>query len=61
MISAKQADSISSEVALHTLNNAGQLRQLIEANNALTKTVSELASQIHAHVCGPPRGNLLAV
>ena len=53
LISAKRADSISSEVALHTLNNTGQLRQLIEANTALTQTVSELAAQIHEHICGP--------
>ncbi|MDQ2838704.1 MAG: DUF1003 domain-containing protein [Actinomycetota bacterium] len=53
LISAKRADSISSEVALHTLNNTGQLRQLIEANTALTKTVSNLATQIHDHICGP--------
>ena len=52
LISAKRADSISSEVALHTLRNTAKLQELIEANTALTRTVSELASQIHAHVCG---------
>lgn len=51
LISAKRADSISSEVAVHTLTNTNQLRQLIEANTALTQSVSELATQIHAHVC----------
>ena len=40
-------------MALHTLNNTGQLRQLIEANTALTQTVSELALEIHDHICGP--------
>lgn len=57
LISAKRADSISSEVALHTLGNTTKLQELIEANTALTTTVSELATQIHAHVCGgdPPR------
>jgi len=52
LISAKRADSISSEVAVHTLNNTRKLQELIEANTELTKTVSELSIQIHAHVCG---------
>jgi uncharacterized membrane protein len=52
LISAKRADSISSEVALHTLGNTKRLQELIEANTVLTTTVSELATQIHAHVCG---------
>jgi uncharacterized membrane protein len=53
LISAKRADSISSEVAVHTLNNTRKLQELIEANTELTKNVSELSIQIHAHVCGP--------
>jgi uncharacterized membrane protein len=53
LISAKRADSISSEVSLHTLGNTAQLRELIEANTALTKSVADLATEIHAHVCGP--------
>jgi uncharacterized membrane protein len=51
LISAKRADSISSEVALHTLRNTARLEELIEANTALTATVSDLAKQIHAHLC----------
>jgi len=51
LISAKRADSITSEVALHTLANTAQLRELIEANTELTRTVSRLAIEIHAHVC----------
>jgi hypothetical protein len=51
LISAKRADSVSSEVALHTLTNTGRLEQLSEANTALTRTVSALATQIHAHAC----------
>lgn len=54
LISAKRADSISSEVAIHTLSNTTKLQELIEANTALTKTVSDLATQIHAHICGEP-------
>lgn len=52
LISAKRADSISSEVATHTLKNTAKLQDLIEANTALTQTVSELARQIHTHICG---------
>jgi len=52
LISAKRADSISSEVALHTLGNTARLQELIEANTVLTETVSQLATQIHAHICG---------
>jgi uncharacterized membrane protein len=51
LISAKRADSISSEVALHTLSNTSKLQELIEANTALTATVSTLAIQIHEHIC----------
>ena len=54
LISAKRADSISSEVALHTLANTARLEELIEANTALTLTVSQLATEIHAHVCVEP-------
>ncbi|MBJ8347031.1 DUF1003 domain-containing protein [Antrihabitans sp. YC2-6] len=53
LISAKRADSISSEVALHTLENTTHLRELIEANTALTENVARLSAEIHAHVCGP--------
>jgi uncharacterized membrane protein len=53
LVSAKRADSISSEVALHTLANTTRLQELIEANTALTATVSELALQIHDQVCSP--------
>ena len=52
LISAKRADSISSEVAVHTLNNTRRLQELIEANTALTRSVSELSVQIYAHVTG---------
>jgi uncharacterized membrane protein len=53
LISAKRADSVSSEVAIHTLANTARLEELITANTALTSTIAELAAQIHAHVCGP--------
>jgi uncharacterized membrane protein len=52
LISAKRADAISSEVAIHTLENTARLRELIEANTALTETVANLSIQIHEQVCG---------
>lgn len=51
LISAKRADSISSEVALHTLHNTAELEELIRANTVLTQAVSALATQIRDHVC----------
>ncbi|MCW2857478.1 MAG: hypothetical protein JWR52_3093 [Marmoricola sp.] len=59
LISAKRADSISSEVAMHTLENTARLQELIEANTELTETVSKLAVQIHAHVCQDVAGQPL--
>lgn len=53
LISAKRADSISSEVAVHTLSNTAKLQELIEANTALTGTVAQLASEMHEHICRP--------
>jgi uncharacterized membrane protein len=53
LISAKRADSISSEVAVHTLNNTRKLQELIEANTELTKSVWELSNKINAHIGGP--------
>lgn len=58
LISAKRADSISSEVALHTLANTAKLQDLIEANTVLTETVAQLASEMHEHICPRPgQGN----
>ena len=50
LISAKRADTITSEVALHTLANTARLEQLIQANTALTEQVSTLTAQIHRRV-----------
>jgi uncharacterized membrane protein len=50
LISAKRADSVSGQVALHTLSNTDKLSELIEANTALTEQVADLAEQIHAHI-----------
>lgn len=51
LISAKRADSVSSEVAVHTLSNTALLQEMIEANTVLTESVARLASEIHEHVC----------
>ncbi|QII07982.1 DUF1003 domain-containing protein [Rhodococcoides fascians A25f] len=51
LISAKRADSVSSEVAVHTLSNTTLLQDMIEANTVLTESVARLAEEIHTHVC----------
>ncbi len=51
LISAKRADSVSSEVAVHTLSNTALLQDMIEANTVLTESVAQLAAEIHTHVC----------
>ncbi len=53
LIAAKRADSISSEVALHTANNTDDIKTLIEENTELTaliKTNTDLLEEIHLHV-----------
>jgi uncharacterized membrane protein len=54
LISAKRADSVSSEVALHTLANTTHLQGLIQANADLTKAVADLTAELRAHVCVDP-------
>jgi uncharacterized membrane protein len=51
LISAKRADSVSSEVAVHTLSNTALLQDMIQANTVLTESVAQLAAEIHEHVC----------
>jgi uncharacterized membrane protein len=53
LIAAKRADSISSEVALHTANNTDDIKKLIEENTELTgavKKATDLLEEIHLHV-----------
>ena len=53
LIAAKRADSISSEVALHTANNTDDIKTLIAENTALTAQVkknTDLLEEIHLHV-----------
>lgn len=51
LIAAKRADQVSSEVALHTLDNTATLTELLEQNTALTRQMSKLTDAIHAHIC----------
>jgi len=53
LIAAKRADSISSEVALHTANNTDDIKTLIAENTALTSQVkknTDLLEEIHLHL-----------
>lgn len=47
MIAQNRADQISSEVAVHTLDNTTKIEALIEANTTLTQEVRDLTSQVH--------------
>jgi uncharacterized membrane protein len=53
LIAAKRADSISSEVALHTANNTDDIKLLIQENTELTAEVkknTDLLEEIHLHL-----------
>jgi uncharacterized membrane protein len=53
LIAAKRADSISSEVALHTSQNTDDIMKLISENTNLinqVKTNTDLLDEIHLHV-----------
>jgi uncharacterized membrane protein len=53
LIAAKRADSISSEVAIHTANNTDDLKTLINENTELTERVkanTDLLDELHRHV-----------
>ena len=51
LIAAKRADQVSSEVALHTLDNTTALSELLTRNTQLTEQMATLTDAIHAHVC----------
>ncbi|MFY2788826.1 hypothetical protein [Rhodococcus sp. MALMAid1271] len=65
LISAKRVDSVSSEVAVHTLSNTALLQDMIETNTVLIESVEQLAAEIHMHVCPsahrPGAGSALSV
>lgn len=53
LIAAKRADSISSEIAIHTEKNTDDIKTLIQENTALTTQVkknTDLLDEIHLHV-----------
>ena len=53
LIAAKRADSISSEIALHTENNTDDIKTLVAENTTLTtqvKTNTDLLEEIHLHI-----------
>ena len=53
LIAAKRADSISSEIALHTVKNTDDIKSLLGENTDLTKEVkrnTDLLEEIHRHV-----------
>jgi len=53
LIAAKRADSISSEVALHTATNTDDIKRLVQENTVLTaamKKNTDLLEEIHLHI-----------
>jgi len=53
LIAAKRADAVSSEIALHTLQNTEADRTLLQENTDLTKQVkanTDLLAELHRHV-----------
>jgi uncharacterized membrane protein len=53
LIAAKRADSISSEIAVHTEHNTDDIKVLIQENTQLIATVkanTDLLDEIHLHV-----------
>jgi uncharacterized membrane protein len=53
LIAAKRADSIASEIALHTEHNTDDIKALLTENTELTKAVkknTDLLEEIHRHV-----------
>jgi uncharacterized membrane protein len=53
LIAAKRADSISSEIALHTVKNTDDIKVLLGENTELVKEVkknTDLLEEIHRHI-----------
>ena len=62
LIAAKRADAISSEIALHTVKNTDDIKELLVENTALiaeVKQQTDLLEEIHRHLSGltPNSGN----
>ena len=54
LIAAKRADSIASEIAIHTETNTDQIKTLLEQNTELTRAVQALTKEVHEKVCKSP-------
>jgi len=54
LIAAKRADSIASEIAMHTETNTDQIKTLLEQNTELTRAVEALTKEVHERVCTTP-------
>jgi len=51
LIAAKRADQVSSEIAVHTVNNTDDIKALLERNTELTEAVQALTREVHESVC----------
>jgi len=51
LIAAKRADSIASEIAVHTEKNTDDIKTLLQQNTELTRAVEALTRQVHEEVC----------
>lgn len=50
LIAAKRADQVSSETAIHTLNNTTDLKTLIQQNTEITQQIAELTNSLNDHI-----------
>ena len=51
LIAAKRADSIASEIAVHTEKNTDDIKTLLQQNTELTQAVEALTREVHEKVC----------
>ena len=51
LIAAKRADSIASEIAVHTEKNTDDIKALLLQNTELTQAVEALTREVHEAVC----------
>jgi uncharacterized membrane protein len=51
LIAAKRADSIASEIALHTEKNTDDIKTLLQKNTELTQAIEALTKEVHETVC----------
>jgi uncharacterized membrane protein len=51
LIAAKRADSIASEIAMHTEKNTDDIKTLLQQNTELTRAMEALTREVHEKVC----------